>query len=157
MTQIATFRIEDRFYGTDILLVREINRSVDLTPVPHAPAYIRGLMNLRGQIVTVIDLGARLGLPDREADDESHVVILKRDDELRALEARGEAVKPVGCGDTVGFLVDGVGDVVQATDAIREPSPANVGETEARFLSGVVKTDAGLVALLDVAAIVKVV
>jgi len=117
--QFVTFRIDDYFLGIDILKVREINRVLDITPVQHARDHIRGLINLRGQTVTVFDLGVRLGLTRRKITEESHNIILKN--------------------DLVGLLVDSIGDVVEAQNHAIENPPANVGGIEGKFVEGVVK------------------
>lgn len=156
MTQVATFYLNDKLYGLDILLIREINRAAEFTPVALAPEYVKGLMNLRGQIVTVLDLRTRLGLPPAEGEGNPHVVILKGDEELRFLQAHGEATQPLGCPDAVGFLVDGIGDVVDASETLSEPTPPNVAGVDSAFLSGVMTTDNDIVVRLDVRAIVKV-
>ena len=150
MSQFATFRLGDRVFGLDIMMIREINRILDITPVPHARDHIRGLINLRGQIVTILDLAVRLGLPSRDVGEDSHNIILKTTVELAALHADGTAKALATSNDLVGFLVDAIGDVVEADDAAIEPPSANVSEAESQFLSGVIKTDAGLLVLLDI-------
>jgi len=148
MSQYSTFRLGDRMFGLDIVLIREINRILDITPVPHSHSHIRGLINLRGQIVTILDLGVRLGLPSREITDESHNIILKTTSELAATRlTNGQHI--VTSTDLVGFLVDAIGDVVEADEATIEPPSANVSGEEGRFLSGVIKTEGGLLVLLD--------
>ncbi len=117
--QIVTFRVDECLVGLDILEVREINRFLDITPVQHAPEYVLGLMNLRGQMVTVFDLGVRLGLPSRGFSPESYNVILKN--------------------EPVGLLVDAVGEVVQAEDHEIEAPPANLHDIEGEFIAGVLK------------------
>ncbi len=150
MSQYSTFRLGDRLFGLDLMMIREINRILDITPVPHAKEYIRGLINLRGQIVTILDLGVRLGLPSREISDESHNIILKTNTELTAARQAGDTKIHTTSTDLVGFLVDAIGDVVEADEAKIEPPSANVSETEGRFLSGVIKTESGLLVLLDI-------
>ena len=135
MTQYSTFYLGERLFGLPILSVREIVRSWEITPVPLAPAHFRGLMNLRGQTVTILDLGVRLGLEGRDPEAGSHVVVLSND---------GQAQQ-----DLAGFLVDSIGDVLEADPAHLEPAPANVFDAETRFLQGVVRTEAGLLVLLD--------
>ena len=149
MSQYATFRLGDRLFGLDLMTIREINRILDITPVPHACEYIRGLINLRGQIVTILDLGVRLGLPRRDIGEETHNIILKSAVELAAAGQGMDGAQGASSSDLAGFLVDAIGDVVEADDARIEPPSANVGETEGRFLSGVIKTDEGLLVLLD--------
>lgn len=152
MNPYATFGLGDRLFGMDLLVIREINRILDITPVPRSREHIRGLINLRGQIVTIIDLAVRLGLPRHEIGDTSHNIILKTASELNASsqrDIRGLSMDPVG------FLVDAIGDVVEADASAIEPLSANVTEAEARFLSGVIKTSEGLLVLLDLPQILR--
>ena len=149
MSQYSTFRLGDRLFGLDLMMIREINRILDITPVPNARSHIRGLINLRGQIVTILDLGVRLGLARQEIIDTSHNIILNTTAELAS--ARHEGAQPyTTSNDLVGFLVDAIGDVVEADESTIEPPSANVSEAEGGFLSGVLKTDAGLLVLLDI-------
>ena len=150
MNQYSTFRLGDRLFGLDLMMIREINRILAITPVPHADRHIRGLINLRGQIVTIIDLGVRLGLPARDIGEESHNIILKTNAELAAARQAGDTQARASSTDLVGFLVDAIGDVVEADESRIEPPSANVGEEESQFLSGVIKTEGGLLVLLDV-------
>jgi purine-binding chemotaxis protein CheW len=150
MNQYSTFRLGDRLFGLDIMMIREINRILDITPVPHARDHIRGLINLRGQIVTILDLGVRLGLPRLDIGEESHNVILKTNAELATARQAGSSKNFSTSTDLVGFLVDAIGDVVEADDSSIEPPSANVSEAESQFLSGVIKTDTGLLVLLDI-------
>ena len=127
--QFVTFRIDNNLAGIDILKVREINRVLDITPVPHAPEYVLGLINLRGQTVTVFDLGVRLGLLPRDITPETHNLILKR--------------------DTVGLLVDDIGDVIEAEENEIRPPPANIGEINGEFVESVVKLDEEILMVLS--------
>ncbi len=137
MTLYASFQSHERLYGIDILSVREIIRATDITAVPRSAEHIRGLINLRGQVVTILDLAVRLGMERPSLTDQSHIVVIK------SLPSAGIPQDPVG------LLVDAIGDVVEADAAATETPPANVNEAEDRFLSGVVKTDAGLLVLLN--------
>lgn len=133
--QFVTFTIDDDLLGIDVLMVREINRVLDITPVPKAPAYVRGLVNLRGQTVTVFDLGIRLGLPLRKISEESHNVVLKN--------------------DPVGLLVDSIGNIVRCNELEVEPPPANVSNIEGRFIEGVVKLNHELLVILNTEKILE--
>jgi len=133
--QFVTFGIDDYLLGIDILKVREINRVLDITLVQHARTYVRGLINLRGQTVTVFDLGRRLGLALREIAEESHNIILKN--------------------DAVGLLVDSIGDVVVAQDDEIEQPPANVGGIEGKFIEGIVKLEKDLLVILSAEKILE--
>jgi purine-binding chemotaxis protein CheW len=146
MSQYATFHLGERLFGLEIMRIREINRNLEITPVPHAREHVRGLINLRGQIVTILDLGVRLGLPRQEVGEGTHNLILKARSDLAGA---GAAVLAGASADLSGFLVDAIGDVVEADEASLEPPSANVGEADVRFLSGVLRTDAGLLVLLD--------
>ena len=150
MGQYATFHLEDRIFGQSIPMVREIIRCYTITPVPHARPHVRGLINLLGQVVTILDLAVRLGMPQREIQDTSHIIILKTSAELASMQSRGEGKGLQTATDMVGFLVDAIGDVVEADEGKVEPPSANVTENEGRFLSGVIKTEAGLLVLLDI-------
>ncbi|MFH1138507.1 MAG: chemotaxis protein CheW [Pseudomonadota bacterium] len=127
--QFVTFRIDDHLLGIDVLGVREINRALEITPVPRSPAYVRGLVNLRGQIVTVFDLGVRLGFEPRLISETTHNVILKS--------------------EVVGLMVDAIGDVAQTDEEDVEPPPANVGGIEGEFIEGVVKLERELLVILS--------
>jgi len=129
MRQFVTFRLDDRLVGIDILKVREINRALDITPVQHAPAYVRGLVNLRGRAVTVFDLGIRLGLSRREITGNSHNIILKQDD--------------------IGLMVDGIGDVEEVDEEVTEGPPANLSGIGADFIECVVKMQGELLVVLS--------
>ena len=150
MSQYATFRLDERLFGQTIPMVREIIRCYAITPVPHAKPHIRGLINLRGQVVTILDLAVRLGMPRREIQETSHIIILKTNGELASMQSRGEGHGLQTSADVVGFLVDSIGDVVEADEASIEPPSANVSESEGHFLSGVLKSDIGLLVLLDI-------
>ncbi len=147
MTQYATFRVAERLLGLDLLAVREILRPLDITPVPRAASHIRGLLNLRGQVVTILDLAVCLGLEPARLTERSHIVILKTRQELAAAHRHGFR-GPQGPADLVGLLVDAIEDVAEADEAAIEPPPANLNEAEERLLSGVHRTEAGLLVLL---------
>jgi purine-binding chemotaxis protein CheW len=128
MSQYITFNIKDHLVGIDIKDVREINRVLDITPVQHAPDYVRGLINLRGNTVTIFDLAVRIGFEKREITEESHNIILKK--------------------DAVGLVVDNIGDVVEAHESEIEIPPANLKGIKARFVEGVKKLNEDLLIIL---------
>lgn len=143
--QFCTFYLDEALFGIDIMLVREINRQLDMTPVHHLPAHIRGLLNLRGQIITVLDTGMQLGLGPRTITPHSRSLILKFSD-----EAQAESMQHAASIELVGLLVDRVGDVVRVHEGDIERPPANVGDVSGKFLTGVVKLDRGLLSLVKV-------
>ncbi len=118
MRQLATFSVQGRTLGVDVARVREVTRARELTPVPLAGPAIAGLMNLRGEIVTAIDLRVRLGLPPVDADGVPgmHVVL--------------SGAEPVS------LLVDEVGDVVEVDEETFEPPPIAVGGPAGELILG---------------------
>jgi purine-binding chemotaxis protein CheW len=144
MSQFATFHAGEHLIGLDILSVRDIIRVFDITPVPRTDDHIRGLINLRGQIVTILDLAVRLGQSSPPITDNTHIVILKA-----AASSNKEDRSEGSTHGLLGLLVDAIGDVVLADDSRADMPPANLAEAEERFLSGVLKTDAGLLVLLN--------
>lgn len=151
----STFLLSGQLFGIDILLVREINRQLEVTPVPHTSDYIRGLLNLRGQIVTILDLNRRLGLEKATLSEASHNIILKTDHELQNLDLDEDFGHLSTAGDKVGLLVDDIRDVVIVPEEAIEPPPANIGKVDGQFLTGVIKQNNALVAVLSVEKLLK--
>jgi len=151
--QFITFYLDDDYLGVDIRLVREVYRQLNITPVALAPEFVRGLLNLRGQIITILDLGVRLGLGPRRIDRRSCCVILKSSLEMErkgTLYDIGDSTSP----DQVGLLVDAIGDVVTVEETEVEPPPAHAGRLASAFLSGVVKLQNVLLIVLKASEIV---
>ena len=136
---LATFYVGEALCGMDILKIQEINKLLEMTPVPQAPEYVRGIQNLRGQIVTVIDLCRKLGLPFVEVDrEESRNIIVNSGNEY------------------IGLLVEKISDVVRAdTDSVQAP-PANIGGVQGKYFEGVYKTDNNLIGILNAEEVLKV-
>ena len=120
-TELATFYLGDALCGIDIRSIQEINRLIDMTRVPQAPDYVLGVLNLRGEIVTVIDLGKKLGLSPATITSNSKNIIINYQNE------------------NVGLLVDKIGDVLEIDTRNIEPAPANLEEIQGRFFKGVLK------------------
>lgn len=135
--QLCTFFLDDRMFGLDVLRVQEINRIQQLTPVPLAPPAVRGLINLRGQIVTAIDLRERLGFPPRDPASRPVNIIIPSDD------------------GPVSFLVDDVGDVIDVDDRDFEPPPATLDPAAKAFTRGVYKLPDRLLLVLEIEPILQ--
>lgn len=129
--QVATFGLGDTVCGIDILHIQEINKLMDMTAVPKAPDYVRGILNLRGQIVTVIDLQKKMGLAEVALDAHARNIIVN---------SRGEHI---------GLLVGRIGDVVRIEEEQCEAPPANIGELRGDFFAGVFKTENELIGILE--------
>lgn len=129
--QWVTFRLEDETYGINVMQVQEVLRYTEIAPVPGAPTYVLGIINLRGNVVTVIDTRSRFGLPPSEVTDNSRIVII-------------EAERQV-----LGILVDSVAEVVYLRSSEIDSAP-NVGTDEsAKFIQGVSNRDGELLILVD--------
>ncbi|MEE4359535.1 MAG: chemotaxis protein CheW [Desulfococcaceae bacterium] len=135
IVELCTFYVGDRQFGIDILKVQEINKNPTITSVPQAQDYILGVMNLRGRIVTVIDLAKKLGLPFSVPGRDSRTIIVNSQEEY------------------IGLSVDRIGDVVAVHTEKVEPPPVNIGGILGRFTEGVLKTPAGLIGILAVEAV----
>jgi purine-binding chemotaxis protein CheW len=154
--QFASFYIGENLFGVDVRLIREINRSVDITPVDGAPEYVHGLLNLRGQIVTVIDVRSRMGLTGQNGAKESRrCVVLKTSEELSAKSSDDATIEKTSR-DLTALYVDSIGDMVTFEDNEIEPPPANMGEIEGRFIHGVVKLDKELMIILKVMELLQI-
>jgi len=137
IVELATFYIGDALYGIDILNIQEINRNMDITWVPQAKEYVKGVLNLRGQIVTIIDLGKKLGLSPASMEKENRNIIINSQDEY------------------IGFLVDQISDVLPADPSRIEPAPANISGVQGKYFKGVFKTESSLIGILDIDSVLS--
>ncbi len=129
--QWVTFRLDGETYGINVMQVQEVLRYTDIAPVPGAPIYVLGIINLRGNVVTVIDTCQRFGLPPIEVTDNTRIVIIEADSQV------------------IGILVDSVAEVVYLRSSEIESAP-NVGNDEsAKFIQGVANRNGELLILVD--------
>ena len=129
--QWVTFRLQGEIYGINVMQVQEVLRYTEIAPVPGAPAYVLGIINLRGNVVTVIDTRNRFGLPSTDVTDQSRIVIIEVD------------------GHVIGILVDAVAEVVYLRQSEIETAP-NVGNDEsAKFIQGVCNKNNELLILVE--------
>jgi purine-binding chemotaxis protein CheW len=149
MNQLVSFRVGKQLFGIEILLVREIDTCLECTAVQLAPSYIVGLANLRGQIVTLFDLGERLGIAHRPSTGPTHDIMLRSTTDLALVRTRVHRDDLFTCADPVGLRVDGIGDIVEVTDGSIDGVPANVTGVERRFLRGVSLLSDELLLVLD--------
>src|SRR5512143_1429937 len=136
-TQYLTFALGEEEYGVAILNVQEIKGYAPVTPIPNTPAYVKGVMNLRGTIVPVIDLRLRLGMPAAEYGPFTVIVVL----------AVGAKV--------VGAIVDAVSDVLTFPDARVQTTPELGVAADVRFVGGIAQAGDKLVVLLDAEAMLR--
>ena len=128
---LATFFLQNAIFGIDAKLVQEIVKVGDITPVHHAPPLVLGIRNLRGRIVTVIDMAIRLELGCVEQGNDSRLLIMEYNDE------------------PIGFLVDQVRETIQVSLNEVLPPPPSLYHIQHRFLQGVCKDAGHLVGILD--------
>jgi len=133
--EFCTFYINNHRFGIDILNVREVNKRLVMTTVPHAPSHILGVMNLRGRIVTVIDLADKLGLSPVIPDKINRIIIVHSQ------------------GEYIGLLVARIGHVATVDIEKIEPPPVNIDSILGKYTQGVFKTESGLIGILDVEAV----
>ena len=129
--QWVTFKLDNETYGINVMQVQEVLRYTEIAPVPGAPAYVLGIINLRGNVVTVIDTRQRFGLYNADITDNSRIVIIEADRQV------------------VGILVDSVAEVVYLRQSEIETAP-NVGNDEsAKFIQGVCNKNGELLILVE--------
>lgn len=129
--QWVTYRLDEETYGINVMQVQEVLRHTEIAPVPGAPSYVMGIINLRGNVVTVIDTRERFGLSASEITDNSRIVIIESDEHV------------------VGILVDSVAEVVYLRSSEIDVAP-NVGSDEgAKFIQGVSNRGDELLILVD--------
>lgn len=131
MLQWVTFKLDSEIYGINVMQVQEVLRYSEIAPVPGAPLYVLGIINLRGNVVTVIDTRTRFGLESTETTDSTRVVIIESEKQV------------------IGILVDSVAEVVYLRESEIDVAP-NVGNDEsAKFIQGVSNREGELLILVD--------
>ncbi len=135
--QWGTFRLADELYGVDVMRIREVLRYTEITPVPGAPYYVLGIINLRGNVVSVIDTRKRFGLPSTDVDSNTRIVIIEVDNQV------------------IGMLVDSVAEVTYLKPSEIEIAP-NVGNEEtSKFISGVCNKNDELLILIELERMIE--
>jgi len=130
--QWVTFKLEGELYGINVIQVQEVLRVTEIAPVPGAPDYVLGIINLRGNVVTVIDTRRRFMLSERDIDDDTRIVIIEI------------------MGQIVGLLVDGVAEVVYLRESEVESAPDVGNDESSKYIQGVVSRESGLLIMVDV-------
>ena len=129
--QLVTFRLQDERYGINVMQVQEVLRVSEIAPVPGAPPYVLGIINLRGNVVTVIDTRSRFGLMSTDIDGASRIIVIESEQQV------------------VGILVDSVAEVVEVRLSEIDTAP-NVGNDESsRYIQGVVTRKDDLLIVVD--------
>jgi purine-binding chemotaxis protein CheW len=130
--QYVTFEVDGQLFGVDVGTVQEVLRFHEYTPVPLTQSAINGLFNLRGQVITAIDLRVQLGLPPRQMSGSAMNVVVRIN------------------GEPVSLLVDAIGDVIELSDDLVEPPPDTLSGFHRDLVRGTFKLDSRLLLVLDV-------
>jgi purine-binding chemotaxis protein CheW len=129
--QWVTFHLENETYGINVMQVQEVLRYTEIAPVPGAPSYVLGIINLRGSVLTVIDTRARFELNPTENTENTRIVVIESEKQV------------------VGILVDSVAEVVYLKESEIDDTPSVGNEDNAKFIQGVSNRDGKLLILVD--------
>ena len=129
--QWVTFQLEEETYGINVMQVREVLRYTEIAPVPGAPDYVLGIINLRGNVMTVIDTRSRFGLMEGEITDNTRIIVIESEHQV------------------IGILVDSVAEVVYLRSSEIDTTPSVGTDESAKFIQGVSNRDGKLLILVD--------
>lgn len=135
LVQLVSFKLDRVEFGIDIRMIREINRMVEITKVPQAPSYCEGVINLRGNVIPVIDLRKKLDMEVEEWTKSTRIVVCDVE------------------GEMVGMVVDAVEEVLRIPGSTIEPAPKVVSSVNADYISGIAKLDNRMLIFLDISKI----
>ena len=135
LLQLVSFMIGSEEFGIDILKVQEINRMMEITQVPNAPGFVKGVINLRGRVIPVVELRRKLGMDERNYDNNTRIVVV---------EVQGK---------TIGFIVDEVKEVLRIPKSITEQPPEVVSGVNSAYITAIGKLEDRLLILLDLTKI----
>lgn len=135
--ELTIFQVADIACGLDTADVQEINKHIQITKAYGAPDYVRGIINLRGEIVTVIDLRQIFGIEIEEINENMRIVIVENQ------------------GENIGLLVDSIDDIITADPSMIEPPPSNISGVTGEYFTGILKTENALISILDIHNLLK--
>lgn len=133
--ELLSFRVEDQEYSVDIMSVREIRSWTQATSIPHAPDYVRGVINLRGTVLPVVDLAVRLGIRSGEPNERSVIIVVD-----------------IG-GRAVGLRVDAVSDILSVPGGELQTPPDLLADEAADFIRALTIVDGRMIRVLDVTSV----
>ncbi|PZQ55651.1 MAG: chemotaxis protein CheW [Phenylobacterium zucineum] len=130
MKELISFRIGAQEFCVDIMAIREIRGWTAATALPQSPSFVKGVINLRGAVLPIVDLASRLGFESTEASDRNVII-----------------VADIG-GQVVGLLVDAVSDILTVTDDVIQPTPDVASDTAKTFVRGLIAMDGRMISLI---------
>ncbi|MBC7197101.1 MAG: purine-binding chemotaxis protein CheW [Deferribacterales bacterium] len=130
--QYVTFSLNKEKYGIDIMGVDEILKVTEITPIPKAPDFIEGIINIRGKVLPVVDLKKKLSLGEITETEKARIIVTNIN------------------GKKLGFLVDEVFEVLRIEEKLIDDAPALTVDLDSNYIEGVAKTDKGMIILLDI-------
>ena len=133
--QLLCVRVGEQEFALDIRAIREIRGWISSTPLPHAPAYVKGMINLRGSVLAIIDLAERLGLPGTTANATSVVVVIESGNRV------------------IGLLVDAVSDIITVKDGMRQVTPESGSSASRKYVEGLLMRDEQIISVLSIEAV----
>ncbi len=133
--QVINFQVGGDEYAVDIRSVREVTGLHEITQLPNAPPFVKGIINLRGEVIPVIDLREKFGIAQARYDDLTNIIFIELE------------------GKVIGVVVDRVSHVIRLSSADISPPPPLIGGLSGRFVTGVAKLERGLVVILNMAKI----
>ncbi|MEI4485937.1 chemotaxis protein CheW [Frigidibacter sp. MR17.14] len=133
--ELLSFRLAEQEYSVDIMSVREIRGWTRATPLPHSPHYMRGVINLRGTVLPVIDLASRLGMPPVEGDARNVIIVVQSE------------------GQSVGLLVDAVSDILALPRDQLQPPPEISADAAAGFIQALTIVEGRMIRVLDLSSV----
>lgn len=133
--ELLSFLVGGQDYSVDIMSVREIRGGAQATSLPHSPSYVRGVINLRGTVLPIMDLAKRLGMQNSQNDDRNVIIVV-------AVEER-----------TVGLMVDAVSDILSISEDDMQPPPEMRADQDRNFVSALTIVDERMIRILDLNAV----
>ena len=131
LIQLVTFKIADEEFGVDISAVREINRTMRMTKLPNSPAFVDGIIDLRGRVIPIIDMRKLLGMERREPDKDTRIIVVEHDDKM------------------VGLVVDAVKEVLKIPNSVIDAPPEIASRIGSNIIKSVGRLESRLLILID--------
>jgi purine-binding chemotaxis protein CheW len=134
--KLLRFELAGEYYGLDILKIMEINGMMDITSVPQTPKFLKGLINLRGKVIPVIDLRLKFGLPEEAYTERTSIIVIE--------------FKTIGGVIQMGIVVDRVSEVITISAADIDPAPEFGTRLKSEYIKGMAKTKTQVIIILDI-------